>query len=118
MKKELLLSLLIATTALQAFRQANTSLSNLASPTSVNQILLANADNTKNFGSTGKSWKDIYLDGDLYIDGSRWLANPAGDNTMVGKAAGLNTTGADNTFIGKEAGVSNTTGYSNTFIGE
>lgn len=49
------------------FSQANTSLSNLVSPTSVNQSLFPNSDNTKDLGSSASSWKDIYLDGSAYL---------------------------------------------------
>jgi len=39
---------------------ANTNLSNLASPTSVNQHLIPSADATFNLGSTSKFWNNIY----------------------------------------------------------
>ncbi|HYK43908.1 MAG TPA: hypothetical protein VEV83_01980, partial [Parafilimonas sp.] len=44
-------------------QSANTSLSNLVSPTAVNIDLLPNKDNKRDLGSSGKSWKDIHLDG-------------------------------------------------------
>jgi hypothetical protein len=40
-----------------------------------------------------------------------------GDNTMVGKHAGYNTTGGVNTFLGSGAGYTTTTGNGNTFLG-
>jgi hypothetical protein len=102
----------------KCFAQANTTLSNLTSPTAVNVSLLPGSDNSKSLGSTNKSWKDIYLDGDLYLDGFRWLSNIDGC-TIIGNSAGENNNfGYSNTFIGSHAGYVNTTGWDNTFIGD
>ncbi len=54
---------------------ANTALSNLVSPTMVNQHLLPGADNTYDLGGTvagplDKYWRDIYLKGRLLSTGS------------------------------------------------
>lgn len=96
--------------------QANTSLSNLTTPTSVNETLLPLTDNTLNLGSAANSWKDIYLDGYLFINGSRWISGTS--NTLIGKEAGFsNTTGHNNTGVGSSAGWKNTTGYDNVNIG-
>jgi hypothetical protein len=67
MKKNFLLSVCVAIVTLPVFGQANTSLSNLTGPTAVNVPLLPKGDNTKNLGSAGKSWKDLYLDGKSYL---------------------------------------------------
>jgi hypothetical protein len=38
---------------------------------------------------TPASWKDIYLDGYLYLDGFRFISNVGGaENVFVGKSAG------------------------------
>jgi hypothetical protein len=99
---------------------ANQSLSNL-STTAVNVALLAGTDNAFNLGSATNSWKDAYLDGSLYLGGSRFLAYAAGSgtgNTAVGAAAlNSNTSGGDNTATGFNALFSNTTGGINTAIG-
>ncbi len=101
--------------------QANTQLSNLVSPTKVNQNLLPNTDNTRNLGSGTRSWKDIYLDGSLYLTGLRFLSNGGnvfGFNVFIGGNAGLNTTtGIDNTAGGHVALFKNTTGNKNTAFG-
>ncbi len=47
------------------FAQANTSLSNLTSPTGVNVALLPASDNAIDLGSSGNSWKNLYLDGSI-----------------------------------------------------
>jgi hypothetical protein len=67
MKKHFLLSMCVAAATLQAFGQANTSLSNLIAPTAVNVPLLPQGDNNKNLGSAGKSWKNLYVDGNSYL---------------------------------------------------
>ncbi|MBC8045265.1 MAG: tail fiber domain-containing protein [Fimbriimonadaceae bacterium] len=105
-------------TGICAFPQANKTLSNLESPTTINQSLLPNTDNNKNIGSESKSWKNIYLDGSIQLDGNRFITNPAG-NIFVGKLAGNTTmTGTRNTVVGNYSGHLLTTGYLNTFIGD
>ncbi len=91
----------------RANAQANTQLSNLVSPTKINQSLLPNNDNTRNLGSATRSWKDVYLDGSLYLAGLRFLSNGGnlfGLNVFIGSSAGLNTTtGINNTAGGHVA---------------
>lgn len=48
-------------------QSANQSLSNLNATTAVNATLLPANDNNLNIGSASKSWKDIFLDGSIYI---------------------------------------------------
>ena len=98
----------------EAYPQANTALSNLGT-TSVNQSLIPGTDNSKNLGSSTKSWKDIYLDGIVYLDGQKFLTNGSySGNTFVGIAAGNNTTGSSNTFTGNQSGYYNAGGNYNT----
>jgi len=105
----------------RANAQANTQLSNLVSPTKINQSLLPNNDNTRNLGSATRSWKDVYLDGSLYLAGLRFLSNGGnlfGLNVFIGSSAGLNTTtGINNTAGGHVALFKNTTGSKNTAVG-
>src|SRR6266536_2991907 len=114
-------SLLTSSFLQTANAQANTQLSNLVSPTKVNQNLLPNTDNTRNLGSGTRAWKDIYLDGSLYLTGLRLLSNGGnvfGFNVFIGGSAGLNTTtGIDNTAGGHVALFKNTTGNKNTAFG-
>jgi hypothetical protein len=102
--------------------QANQTLSNLAIPTAVNVALLPRNDSSVNLGSTAKSWKNIYLDGSIYMGGLRFLASKAGTgtgNTAVGSAAlSSNTSGNYNTATGFDALYSNTTGDQNTADGK
>ncbi len=100
---------------------ANRQLSNLLSSTAVNVILQPYADSTVDLGSSFFSWKDIYLDGAVFLDGNRFLASAAGTgagNTALGTAALLNnTTGFFNTATGYHSLYSNTTGELNTANG-
>lgn len=124
----------------RARSQANTELSNLAATTKVNATLLPNFDNNIHLGSALKSWRDLYLDGSLYLDGTRFVSNWGINNVVVGNQAGFvnadqnpitafsntfvgaysgyqNNTGHDNTFTGKTSGRENTSGYQNCFLG-
>jgi hypothetical protein len=78
MKKHFTLSLCITIIVLQATAQsANKTLSNLTSPTAVNVNLLPQNNNTQNLGSSGKSWKDVYVDGKSYLKTSYTYFNNA-----------------------------------------
>src|SRR6187455_2207545 len=113
-RKKLFFILIIAVSATQAFGQANTALSNLSSP-AVNVNLLPGTDNSKDLGSSTKSWKDFYVDGVIYRQGDPWIAgNFTSFSTFVGQNAGFNclnqSNSENNTFIGASAGYSTTTG--------
>ena len=99
-------------------RGANTSLSNLAAATGINQILQPNTDNTIDFGTYAKAWKDIYLKGGLYFNGIKMMQYKAGVNTIIGENAGSSGTGGGNTAIGTNTLSNSTTGNSNVAIGE
>ena len=115
----ILFTVLLSIPTLKLMAQnANTALSNLASPTAINKSLLPSSDNTLDFGSSAKAWKHIYLDGSIYMDGIRFLSN--GDNTnnaFVGYNAGKYATGSGNSFMGAYSGYLNTSGHDNTGIG-
>ncbi len=118
-----------------AFAQANKDLSNLLTPTAVNQHLLPNTGTIKSLGSSAKAWKDAYFGGYVYLAGVRYVSNPGTANTAVGINAGSSIAsgsnnvflgawagyvtgiGDDNSFTGAYAGYNNTSGYSNTFAG-
>jgi hypothetical protein len=103
-------------TSMQAFSQANTSLSNLIS-TSVNQALLPNANNSLNIGSTAKSWKNLYADGKYYLDDNIFIDNNGTRNTLLGATRISSMFGTDNTIAGDSAGLKNEDGGFNVFIG-
>lgn len=96
--------------------QANTTLSNLVSPTKMNVNLLPDTTNSNNVGSNNKGWKNMYLTGSLYLDGVKFLGN-SGDNTLVGATGNTMNTGSGNSFIGFNAGRSNSSASFNTATG-
>src|SRR5215813_3815978 len=100
------------------FAQANTALSNLVAPTKVNVNLLPNTTNTKDLGSAGKSWRNIYVQADYFLGGIRFISGKGLANTFVGSNAALsNSSGDNNTVIGYQALFSNTTGSTNVAVG-
>ncbi len=95
---------------------ANLSLSNLTT-TSINQILLPVSNNTLDFGSTSKSWKNIYTDESIYFDDVKFISNTGG-SVFTGANAGNNNTSATNAGFGNHALFTNTSGAQNIAIGE
>src|SRR5438270_1266441 len=73
--KLLFLTVLSLSLYSSVYCQANTTLSNLVSPTAVNQTVQPKATNSYNLGSSSLSWKDLYLRGHVYLDGTRFLSN-------------------------------------------
>ncbi len=100
---------------------ANQTLSNLTHPTSVNQSLIPNNDNTKILGNSTKQWKALYLSDGIYKGKMRvFYYDDINENFAIGDSALINNvsgTGAYNTSLGSKTLVSNTTGYYNTAVG-
>jgi len=129
-----LITLIIFANEIEA-QNANTSLSNLVSPTAVNVSLLPK-NNNHNLGSLNKPWKDLYLDSNIYIGGTKFISTPVNNNIAIGfnalkkigksntniaigaNALSLNTSGYSNIAIGKAALKNNTTGTSMIAIGD
>jgi hypothetical protein len=111
--------LLVINTSAQ--NSANTTLSNLISPTKINVDLLPDKNNKRNLGSYNREWKNFYLDSFIYLAGRKFLASPAGGsggNTAVGfYALDKNTSGDYNTANGFFTLYENTTGSNNTALG-
>lgn len=108
--------LLIAYNA--GYSQANTTLSNLVSPTNINNSLLPNASNTLDLGSTARNWRNIYTGTAYYLKNFRIIQAPGTTNFFVGQGAGNSaTTGDWNTSLGQSTLIINTSGYNNTAIG-
>ncbi len=115
--------------------QANNTLSNLTSPTAVNQSLLPGTAHSKNLGNSTNQWQYLYLYGRIYLNGTLTMHAHGQDNffaggyagntsftgienTGIGKYALYHLTSADdNTAIGNQALYSNTSGYENTATG-
>ncbi|MEO7044958.1 MAG: tail fiber domain-containing protein [Ferruginibacter sp.] len=125
-------------TAAVGIAGANLTLSNLISPTAINQSLVPATTNSVNIGSPTLLWKNGYFSGDALINGltigrggSGIISNNAlGINALVSnttgtyniangyKALSLNTTGSYNTANGVYSLSSNTTGRGNTANGQ
>ncbi|MEP6467439.1 MAG: tail fiber domain-containing protein, partial [Parafilimonas sp.] len=103
-------------------QNANTHLSNLTAPVQVNINLLPKSNNSKDLGSFDKSWKDLYLDGAIYVNGNRFIAYNIGtglSNTTVGNYTLINnTTGSYNAAFGAYSLEYNTSGSGNAAFGE
>jgi trimeric autotransporter adhesin len=115
-----LLTLFAIALAFLSQGQANTKLSNLVAPTAVNASLIPSSTNTKDLGTSTYAWKDQYLRGYMYLDGTRFVSNAPGTasfNAFLGSYAGKSTTAINNTALGHNALYVNTTGYSNTTAG-
>lgn len=129
MKKPLLLLLLTVVVLIRTHAQnANQSLSNLISPTAINVSLLPGADNSISLGSSAKAWKNIYMKGDIYVNGLPFISNK-NSGTVIGTQAGngsncvaigyqcLNHNLSSNTAIGSQALFYNIDGSANNAIG-
>lgn len=96
---------------------ANLSLSNL-SATAVNQSLVPNTNNTLDVGSNANSWRDLYLDGSIYLDDAKFISNTGTASTYTGFQAGtFSSTGSFNSGFGHQALYTNTSGENNTGFG-
>ncbi|MEO8150389.1 MAG: tail fiber domain-containing protein [Bacteroidia bacterium] len=99
---------------------ATVTLNNLTSPTAVNQSLIPSANNSNDFGSSGKGWKNIYLNKNIYLGGTQFLGTTTLGgvrNTLLGSGALFNNTGSDNTAAGNSALILNTIGDHNAAFG-
>ncbi len=84
---------------------------------SAGTILFPTIDNSLSLGAASNSWKDVYSDGYLYINGSRWTSLVA-NNTLIGtKGSESFSTGVYNLGVGQGSGNSITTGVRNTVVG-
>jgi trimeric autotransporter adhesin len=117
-------------------QSANTSLSNLTSPTKINVNLLPDKDKVRNLGSGGKAWRNLYLDSAVYFNNVKFLSytnaaantatgfyalssNPYGGYNIANGYAALSrtTAGSANAATGAYALYSNTAGSYNTANG-
>src|SRR6476660_1493431 len=100
---------------IHANAQANKSLSNLTSPTAVNQSLIPNQANNRDLGSPTRPWRNLYLANAIYIGPNRFIAIPfSAASIAIGFLSLANTTGNLNTAIGYQALTAATTGSGNT----
>lgn len=99
-------------------QSANTSLSNLVAPVSVNVTLQPDKNNKHNLGSGAKAWRNLYLDSAVYFNNVKFLSyTGAVANTAVGFYALSNPYGGYNTATGYAALYQNTAGQTNSATG-
>jgi len=104
--------------AIKSDAQANKTLSNLTSPTAVNQSLLPGTNNTINLGSSSLRWKNLNLGNALYLKGNITIHAPGTESFFAGSNAGnTSVTGDNNTGVGQYALYRLTSGTGNTGSG-
>lgn len=96
---------------------ANRALSNLTVPTALNVDLLPGINNARNMGSSTRNWKDLYLEGSVWKDSSRFISSPGSQNTFLGIQSGRLVNGSANTGVGYFSLYNDTSGYLNTAVG-
>lgn len=84
------------------YSQANQSLSNLTSPTSVNQALSPNANGIFDFGTGPLNWRNLYLNGSIFRNTTR-IFTAGGNNVAIGAGALNTNNGISNIAIGNNA---------------
>jgi len=94
--------------AMNSNAQANRKLSNLTSPTAVNQSLLPGTDNAINLGGPRSRWSNLYIGNNLYLGNALYLK---------GNIA-MHAAGTANFFAGNNAGNTSLTGGFNTGTGQ
>src|ERR1700748_3634486 len=70
-------------------QSANTSLSNLTSPTKVNVSVLPSKDSSVNLGSDTKNWKNIFIKGKIYIADTPTIYSVSNSDFFAGPNAGI-----------------------------
>ncbi|MFT3705106.1 MAG: tail fiber domain-containing protein [Agriterribacter sp.] len=102
----------------QTFSQANTALSNLVSPTAINQSLTPNSNNNLSLGSGTYNWKYLYMGTAYYLKNLRIIHAPGSTNFFTGPSAGnAGTTGTNNTSLGDNTLIFVSSGGFNTAVG-
>src|SRR3954465_14549651 len=90
--------------ALNSHAQANQKLSNLTSPTAVNQSLQPGTNNSIDLGSSTLQWKNLYLHDRLYLNGVLTIHAMGTNNYFNGSGVGNTAvSGINNTATGLNA---------------
>ncbi|HLA52423.1 MAG TPA: tail fiber domain-containing protein [Flavitalea sp.] len=111
--------LFIFSLAGRLFGQANTFLSNLGNPTSINQTLRPSVNGAYSVGTSSRAWNDVYFNGEVYFNNYRTFSgNTVKYNFFMGPNSGnLGATGTKNLAAGTNALQEVTTGFGNTATG-
>lgn len=95
---------------------ANVSLSNLDT-TAINNSMIPGFDGSIDLGSEGHSWRNIYLNGAVYLDDKKMIDYNGGNQLFFGDSSGYSNIGNYNTAFGNLAMKNNTSGHSNSAFG-
>lgn len=123
MKRSLAQGLVVVTIAAiccteKIHAQANTSLSNLTAPTSVNTDLLPDSDDTRDFGSAPRGWRSLYITNSIYLRAQKFLSGDINNNITIGIGSGSSlTSGSSNISLGYAALNQSTSGNHSIAIG-
>lgn len=98
----LLFASLVTVTA-DLHSQANTSLSNLATPTAVNTHLLPGTNAARDLGSSSLNWRSIYFSDTIFLRGYKFIIGDNNFNTSLGLEAGLSSSASHNVSVGYRA---------------
>jgi hypothetical protein len=117
-KSYLIIVMLVVVVTTATAQSANTTLSNLKSPTAVNQNLLPGTAHSKNLGNSSNQWQYLYLYGRIYLNGVLTMHAHGTENFFAGPYAGnTSVTGIGNTGTGENALYKLTQGDDNTANG-
>ena len=86
---------------------ANTALSNLVT-TAINTNLLPGTTGLRDLGSSSLGWRSLYLTGDVFIGGTRFLSGTGANVILGSQALASNVSGTGNTALGNAALSQNT----------
>lgn len=118
-----LVLVLLTINVMNTHAQVNYKLSNLR-PTSINESLVPDTNNTVDLGRSSAAWRDMYAARDVWvgrhlrIGNSLTIQSPGTNNVFLGNSFGSNiTTGKGNIATGFSALSSTTTGESNVATG-
>ena len=107
-------------TAWLSMRQSvlSKNLGNLTAPTAINASLLPNASGGIDLGASNLAWRDLYLTGSIYKNGTVWMSNSGTNNFWAGELAGAGQSNSSaNTGVGKQALGGVLSGGNNTAVG-
>lgn len=117
MKKFLIILLFVSHASITPAQIANTLLSNLATPTAVNQSLLPNGNSTLNLGTYPNQWSNLYLGNYIFFGGFKSISINTSNVSIGGLSLLNNSSGTANTTVGNLSMYSNTTGLANSACG-
>jgi hypothetical protein len=129
-------SIINAQNKITVAQDPNTSLSNLTNPTKINVSLLPDGNGNHNIGNSANTWRNLFLDSNIYLGGTKFISRPVNGSIAIGfnalkkigkgnanvavgaNALSLNNSGYNNIAIGKDALKNNTSGHNLIAVGD